>query len=1041
MNELTEQIGNLQPGDHLCLIYDKDPSEQMPALILFIKQGLEQGEQCAYIADDQTVDQVTRALEESGIEVSKELKRGALLLWTRAEWRPPEECDSDKKTLQVRHFIDAALSAGFTGIRFAVEMTWALGPDISGEKIRDWEATINQIFTPGFPARIICQYSRSRLTPDVVESSLSTHPLAIIGNDVYPNHFYEIPPILDGKTKRGKLDWMISQLEIMRRQKRDRHSEQTSKLQHIFQLNDQVNRAEDLEEIYKTSLDIILRAAKADRSAILLMDDNQVMRFKSWRGLSEEYRRAVEGHSPWPTDTSNPQPICIHDIDAAPMESSLKEAVRHEGIHALGFFPLVYQGRLLGKFMVYYNRPHPFLEDEVNLIQTISGHIAFSIQSKQTEEALRQKQVHLNIALEAGQMGTWEWDIRSGKAAWSTGLEAIHGLEPGTFGGTFEDFKREIHPDDLGRVLDTIAQTLEEKSTFHVEYRIIRSNEAIKWLEARGRLFLDPSGKPDRMIGVCTDITDRKSAEEASLHLSSIVESSEDAIISKSLKGVIQSWNKGAERIFGYSAEEAIGRPVTLLIPADRISEEAEILRRINRGERIEHYETIRIRKDGKTLSISLTVSPVKDQYGRIIGVSKIARDITQRREAEREREESLAREQKARSEAQEANRLRDEFLATVSHELRTPLNAIYGWTRLLRMGDADDQMYETALETIERNALSQARLIDDLLDVSRIIAGKFNLQVSPVDIPPVIAAVVDTLRPAASAKGIQVHTALDSSIGPVLADPDRLQQVIWNLLSNAIKFTPDAGQVEVRLERVDPYVEVSVKDTGIGISSDFLPYVFDRFRQAEGSSIRSQGGLGLGLAIVRHLVELHGGTVSAESRGNGQGATFKVKLPIRAVRIRPAALQPPHSLDQMEGSRRYPRVLEGLQVLLVDDESDARDLLTAVIERYGARVAPAGSAEEALESAMQQRPDLLIADIGMPGMDGYVFIDRFRSWEKSHGFEQIPAIALTAYAGPEDRRRALSAGFRIHIAKPVEPTELITVMVKLISRSGEPVL
>lgn len=204
-------------------------------------------------------------------------------------------------------------------------MTWALGPDISGERIRDWEATINQIFTPGFPARIICQYSRSRLTPDVVESSLSTHPLAIIGNDVYPNHFYETPPILDGKTKRGKLDWMISQLEIMRRQERDQHSEQTSKLQQIFQLNDQVNRAEDLEEIYKTSLDIILRAAKADRSAILLMDDNQVMRFKDWRGLSEEYRRAVEGHSPWPTDTSNPQPICIHDIDAAPMESSLKE--------------------------------------------------------------------------------------------------------------------------------------------------------------------------------------------------------------------------------------------------------------------------------------------------------------------------------------------------------------------------------------------------------------------------------------------------------------------------------------------------------------------------------------------------------------------------------------------------------------------------------------------------------------------------------------------------------------------------------------------
>ncbi|TAK05981.1 MAG: GAF domain-containing protein [Candidatus Manganitrophaceae bacterium] len=398
MNKLTEQILSLRDGDHLCLIYEKDPAEQMPALVPFIKQGLETGEQCIYIADDQTVDQVTGALQSGGVDVARERNRGALLLWTREEWRQPGELDSEKKAAQVRRFIDAALSAGFSGIRFAVEMTWTLGPDISAARLKHWEATINRIFVPGFPGRIVCQYSRSRLPAAVVETSLSTHPLVILGPQVSPNPFYEASLILDGPSEAGKLNLMLSELTKAHQQTERKDRERYRRLRQIYELNNRVNRAEALEEIYKASLDTILQLVGADRAAILLADDDQVMRFKSWVGLSEAYRGAVEGHSPWRPDTPDPEPVCIPDIDRAPLEDPLREVVRHEGIRALGFFPLVYQRQLLGKFMVYYDTPHPFLEEEVQLTQTIAGHVAFSIQSKRMEEELRRKTIEAQAA-------------------------------------------------------------------------------------------------------------------------------------------------------------------------------------------------------------------------------------------------------------------------------------------------------------------------------------------------------------------------------------------------------------------------------------------------------------------------------------------------------------------------------------------------------------------------------------------------------------------------------------------------------------------
>ncbi|HWS55726.1 MAG TPA: ATP-binding protein, partial [Pyrinomonadaceae bacterium] len=387
--------------------------------------------------------------------------------------------------------------------------------------------------------------------------------------------------------------------------------------------------------------------------------------------------------------------------------------------------------------------------------------------------------------------------------------------------------------------------------------------------------------------------------------------------------------------------------------------------------------------------------------------------------------------------EAQESNRLKDEFLATVSHELRTPLTAILGWAHMLRTGQYNGDSAAKAFETIERNARAQAQLIDDLLDVSRIITGKLRIDVRPVDPVSFIEAAVEAVRPAAEAKGVRVQKIMDTGVVSVSGDPVRLQQVVWNLLSNAIKFTPKGGRVQVKLERVNSHVEIAVSDTGAGISPSFLPHVFDRFRQADQKTTRQHGGLGLGLAIVRHLVELHGGTVRAESGGEGHGSTFTVLLPVAPVyaaeaesgRVHPAARE---TLPAFECVER----LDGLRILVVDDEPDTRELLRAGLGRCGAEVTTAVSVAEALEAMASAAPDLLISDIGMPGEDGYELVRRVRQLPAEAG-GRVPAIALTAYARVEDRMQALRAGYQMHVPKPVELAELVAVAASLVRRGG----
>jgi PAS domain S-box-containing protein len=859
--------------------------------------------------------------------------------------------------------------------------------------------------------------------------------------------------------------------------------------------------------------------------------------------------------------------------------------------------------------------------------------------------------------------------------------------------------------DAQGRPLDEIFVVINETSRAKLENAVEKvfqtgkivglANHTILIARDGREIPIDDSAAPIRdeqgeMVGIVLvfrDITERRRAELAQSYLAAIVECSEDAIIGKTLDGIITSWNKGAEKTFGYAADEVVGRPITILIPPERHAEETAILEKLKRGEHIEHYVTTRIRKDGTPLVISLSISPIKASTGKIIGASKIARDITERQHAaealqqnerlfrtladsapvmvwlsgtdklctffnkrwldftgrtmeqelgngwatgvhpddlercldiytsafdhrnefemeyrlrrgdgqyrwvldhgvplldldeaftgyigsciditarkeaeealrvaeeqlrlvtdnmaaavtrcsrdlryewvspvyaewlrrkpqeivghqivevigiegyeairphmervlsghreeyvafvnfrgpglrwihavyvptrdradavngwvdvvtditdrrrlEEEREQLLQREHEARERAEEANQLKDEFLATVSHELRTPLSAILGWSTLLQAGGLDEKQGRVALETIERNAKTQAQLVEDLLDVSRIITGKLRLDVRPVMLASVVESAISSVTPAAEAKGVRIQTVLDPNAGPVSGDAGRLQQVVWNLVSNAIKFTPRGGRVQIRVERINSHIEIVVGDTGQGIGPEFLPYVFDRFRQAEGGTSRQHTGLGLGLAIVRHLVELHGGGVRVDSPGVGQGATFTVRLPLMVVHQRDDQKDRVHPT----ATRNIPYVLErtpnlrSVKVLLIDDEPDTRGLLRTVLEQCGAEVRDAGSAEEGFRITEQWRPSVVVSDIGMAGTDGYQFIQKFREWERERGI-WTPAVALTAYARPEDRVRALTAGYQVHVAKPIDPVEFALVVAGQLGR------
>jgi PAS domain S-box-containing protein len=758
---------------------------------------------------------------------------------------------------------------------------------------------------------------------------------------------------------------------------------------------------------------------------------------------------------------------------------------------------------------------------------------------------------------------------------------------------------RMIIPDDRGTEEDMVlARIRQGKAVGHFETIRQRKDGVLIPISLTVSPIRDEAGTVVGASKIARDISDRKRADAAARRLAAVIEWSDDAIITKNLDSIITSWNPAAERMFGYTEAEALGQSIRMLIPQDLQSEEDSVLARIRAGEMLDHYETVRRRKDGSLLSISLTVSPIRNDEGQIVGASKIARDITERSRllavateqaaitqklgdvgsalastldrdtivqkvtdtameltnaefgtllykvrgshsgeadvlyaASGVRKKAVAELLQTRttavpgamwrgqgtvriedvtedqdygesgswfdlpaghppvrsylavpvksvygevvgalcfghsrvgvfsdqherlaeriaawasvalensrlySEAQDANRMKDEFLAVLSHELRTPLNAIVGYARLLRGGILSAEKAARGLETLERNATWLTQIVEDVLDVSRIVTGKIRLDVQPVELPLIVDNAVATVQPTADAKGVRLQSIVDPGVGPVSGDPDRLQQVVWNLLTNAVKFTPKGGRVHVRLERVDSHVEVVVSDTGSGIRQDFLPYVFERFRQGDPGTTRKTGGLGLGLAIVRHIVEMHGGSVHASSGGEGQGATFRVRLPLMIV----------HS-DGMDARREHPRTarmeplggladLQGMRVLAVDDEEDALTLLRVVLEAAGADVTTVASPLTAVEHIEAVRPHALVLDLGMPGMDGFELISRIRA-STNPDVRDIPAAALTAFARAEDRTKALRSGFEMHLAKPVDPGELVAAVATLVRRT-----
>jgi PAS domain S-box-containing protein len=638
------------------------------------------------------------------------------------------------------------------------------------------------------------------------------------------------------------------------------------------------------------------------------------------------------------------------------------------------------------------------------------------------EDALRKSEAQYRLLFESNPHAMWVYDLET------RGFLAINNAAIQHYGYSRNEFLsmtiHDIRPKQDSELLREYLNNSNPEFNRAGEWRHQKKDGTIINVEITSNR-IDFEGRRAVFV-LANDITERKRAEQALRESEDryrdLVDNSHELICTHDLEGRVLSVNPWASRVLGYPKEKLIGMNIRDgLLPEYRsqFDEYIEQVKTAGSAKGVMKIRTasgeIRLWEYYNTLRTEGVESPI---------VRGMAHDATERRQA-------LGREKEARLEAEAANRVKDEFLSTLSHELRTPLTAIMGWSNLLLHGEVDPARHRQAIETIARNANSQCQLIDDLLEVSRIITGKIRLDFAACELQPVIEAAAESIRPTAEAKGIQLQLSLEPEVGAVFGDTERLQQIVWNLLSNAVKFTPNGGQVRVKLKRVNSELEISVVDSGAGISRDFLPHVFDRFRQADGSTTRAHGGLGLGLAIVRHLVELHGGIVSADSEGPGKGATFGVRLPLMAAVEHRVVRDGVATKQGVRSVARPATSLNGTRVLVVDDELDARELVTVMLGRCGAEMKTAGSAAEAMEIISTWRPDVLVADIGMPVEDGFGLIERLRALPREAG-GNIPALALTAYARTEDRVRALSAGFQSHLSKPVDRAELAAVVARL---------
>ncbi|HEX8324891.1 MAG TPA: PAS domain S-box protein [Tepidisphaeraceae bacterium] len=612
------------------------------------------------------------------------------------------------------------------------------------------------------------------------------------------------------------------------------------------------------------------------------------------------------------------------------------------------------------------------------------------------------------------------------------------------------DISQVTHPDDLPNTLDGITRVIDTGELISIDKRYIRPDGTIVWSNSRLSRLSCGDASPPSVLAVTVDLTERRRIEEALRDSEEkhrlIVENARDyAIFMVDLQSRVTTWNTGAERIFGYAESEIIGQPFALLFtPEDRAQGVDEQELAVAAAEGRASDDRWQLRKGGERFFASGMTTPLRTGEGELRGFVKICRDLTEPHKIQEQRERLLEQERLARLEAERAMILRDEFLAVVSHELRTPLTAILLWVKLLRSGKVAAANHEQALETIEMSAQSQRQLIADLLDVSRMIAGKLRLDVRDEALVPVVQSAIDAVRPMAAAKGIELDVLLDEKVGLVRIDPDRIQQVVWNVLNNAVKFTDGGGSVMIEVWRARSAVTIQVTDSGQGITPEFLPYVFERFRQADASMTRTQGGLGLGLSISRQLIELHGGTIEAASDGAGKGSRFTIELPLADLRPTAERSGPAVASEAVSAARFLPSpVLRGVRVLLVEDEANTRAAVQWLLKECGADVTAVESAALAMaafRAATSAEPfGLIVSDIGMPVQDGYELMLEIRALESQRGVvPAVPALAMTAYARKDDRARAMAVGFNEHLPKPIEPAVLIATAVRLTEKPDD---
>lgn len=650
---------------------------------------------------------------------------------------------------------------------------------------------------------------------------------------------------------------------------------------------------------------------------------------------------------------------------------------------------------------------------------------------------LAEARARLDSTLAAAEIGTWMWDGRTGRFLADANLMRIFGIEPDS-GAGLGDYLQRVHPDDLPDLRDQIERTRNDGSAVEAEFRMVPPDNGVRWMLARGRVRRSDDGAAGVIPGVVVDITERIEAEQAQQGLMIELERQarvfdttlsampdfafildQDRRFLYANRALLELWGLPLDRVVGRSFAD-LDYPEDLTAKLERNVDEA-----FATGAEVRD-ETAYVSPTGVWGYYEYIMVPVTTEGSDVRVVVGSTREITGRKRLEDQRAELLASERSARAEAERVGRLKDEFLSTLSHELRTPLNAISGWVQLLIGGNLSPEEHAKAIETISRNTRAQKELIEDLLDMSRIVSGKVRLDIQPIDLGVVVLDAVESVRPAAEAKRITLSTRLDARTDDATGDPTRLQQVVWNLVNNAVKFTPRGGSVEISLTRREDEFEIVVKDDGAGIEPEFLGQVFDRFRQADASSRRRHGGLGLGLSIVKQIMEMHGGRVCVTSPGQGLGATFTAILPAALAAADPQE-RPARGIRQPGGVTER-RSLAGVRILLVDDDPDGREIVARMLEESGAAVLSAGSADDADTLLDAEEIDLLLSDIGMPERDGYDLIQTVRSSPRQ-SLRVMPAAALTAFARVEDRETALHAGYDAHVTKPVDPAELLAVL------------